>query len=47
MQTLLYKLAAKKYVALIYTLIARLKEVQVKAIGDTVTTKETKALVQN
>ena len=29
---------------LIYTLVARLSEVQVKTIGDTVTTMETKAL---
>ena len=31
--------------ALIYTLVARLTEVQVKKIGDTVTTMETKAQV--
>ena len=30
----------------IYTLVARLREVQVKAMGDTLTTIETKALVE-
>ena len=30
--------------ALIYTVVARLREVQIKAMGDTVTTIETKAL---
>jgi len=45
-QTLLYTLADKKTVALTYTLVARLREVQVKTIGDTVTTMETKALVE-
>ena len=32
--------------AVIYTLVARLREEQVKAMGDTVTTSETKALVE-
>ena len=32
--------------ALIYTLVARLREEQVKAMGDTVTTSETEALVE-
>ena len=42
----MYTLAEKKYVAVIYTLVARLREVQVKAMGDTVTTSETEALVE-
>ena len=37
--TLLYKMAEKKYVAVIYTLVARLREAEVKAMGNTVTTR--------
>ena len=44
--TFLYTLAEKKYVALIYTFVASLREVQIKAMGDTVTTIETKVLVK-
>ena len=36
-------MAEKKYVAVIYTLLARLREVQVKAMGNIVTTSETEA----
>ena len=32
--------------AVIYTLVATLREVQVKAMGNTVTTSETEALVE-
>ena len=32
--------------AVIYRLVARLREVQVKAMGDTVTASETEALVE-
>ena len=32
--------------AVIYTLVARLREVQFKAMGNTVTTSETEALVE-
>ena len=32
--------------AVIYTLVARLRKVQVKAMGDTVTTSKTEALVE-
>ena len=42
----MYTLAEKKTVALIYTLAAMLTEVQFKAIGDTLTTMETVALVE-
>lgn len=42
----MYTLAEKKYVAVIYTLVARLREVQVEAMGYTVTTSETEALVE-
>ena len=41
-----YKHWQKKKRAHIYKLVARLKEVQFKVIGDTVTTMETKALVE-
>ena len=37
MQTLLFTLAEKKTVVLIYALVARLREFRVKIIGDTVT----------
>ena len=43
---LLYTLAEKKTLALIYTLEARLTEVQVKRVGDTVSTMEMDALVE-
>ena len=33
--------------AVIYTLVARLRVVQVKTVGDTVSTSETEALVEN
>ena len=36
-------MAEKIYVAVIYTLLARLREVHVKAMGNTVTTSETEA----
>ena len=36
-------MAEKKYVAVIYTLVARLREAQVKAMSNTVTTSETEA----
>ena len=36
----------KIYVALIYTVVARLREVQIKGMGDTVTTIETKPFVK-
>ena len=44
--TILYTLGEKIYVALIYTFVARLREVQIKAMGDTVTTIETKPFVK-
>ena len=43
---LLYTLAEKKTLALIYTLEARLTKVQVKTVGDTVSTMEMEALVE-
>lgn len=41
-----YTLAEKKMMALIFPFVARLTKVQVKLIGDTVTSIETKALVE-
>ena len=42
MQTRLYALGEKKTIAMIFTLLASLTKVQVKSIGDTVTSIETK-----
>ena len=39
-------MAKEKTVALIYTLVARLTNAEVKKIDDTVTTMETEALVE-
>ena len=41
MQARLYTLAEKKIIAMIFTLVSRLTKVQVKTIGDTVTSIET------
>ena len=41
MQTRLYTLAEKKTIAMLFTLVSRLTKVQVKTIGDTVTSIET------
>ena len=46
MQTRLYTLAEKKTIAMIFRLVARLTKVQVKSIGDTVTSIETKDFVE-
>ena len=43
---MLYLLAEKRTMALICTLVARLKEAEVKTIGHTVTTIEMGALVE-
>ena len=47
MQTRLYRLAVKKNMAMIFTLVARLAKVQVKTIDDTVIWIETKDFVQS
>ena len=46
MQTRLYRMAEKKTIAMIFTLVARLAKVQVKTIDDTVIWIETKDFVQ-
>ena len=45
-QTRLYTLAEKKTIAIIFTLVSRLTKVQVKTIGDTVTSIETYDLLE-
>ena len=46
MQTRQYALGKKKTIAMLFTLVARLTKVQVKSIGDTVTSIETKKFVE-
>ena len=46
MQTRLYKMAEKKTIAMIFTLVARLAKVSVKTIDDTVIWIETKDFVE-
>ena len=46
MQTRLYRMAEKKTIAMIFTLVARLAKVAVKTIDDTVIWIETKDFVQ-
>ena len=46
MQTRLYRMAEKKTIATIFTLVARLAKVQVKTIDDTVIWIETKDFVE-
>ena len=46
LQTRLYRMAEKKTIATIFTLVARLAKVQVKTIDDTVIWIETKDFVE-